>query len=198
MGIWNNLLMAIGVTIPVRFVVDRGTFVRGLDPNRVVRATGQVSPHWGIDIAAPVGTPVHAVMGGNVILSRAVTGYGNAIGISHDDGRTSSFYGHLSAQHVREGQHVSAQEVIGLTGTTAVGPSLRFENGVPVSGPAATGGNVGASVGPHLHMEISPTPIPMLGRAPRRLDPVAWLSQQGVGQFAQRWRPQGTVDMPVA
>lgn len=192
MGILDSVLNFLSGA-PPRFVVDQGTFLRGIVMNRTVRATGEVTPHWGIDIGAPEGTPVHAIMGGTVVLSRPVTGYGNAIGISHDDGQTSSFYGHLSQSMVREGQHVTAQETIGLTGTTAVGPPVRFVNGAPVSGAQATGGNVGARVSPHLHMEISPTPLPMLGRMERRSDPVRWLADRRIAQFARPANIRGDV-----
>jgi len=195
MGIWNNLLMSIGLALPTsRFVIDRGTFVRGLDMNRRTR-DGRLTPHWGIDLGAPEGTPVHAVMAGRVVLSRPVRGYGNVIMVSHADGRTSSLYAHLQQSNVQEGQQVAAQDVIGLTGTTSIGQQVRFVNGVPQSSGEMSGGAVGNSVGPHLHMEIHPTPIPTMGAVARRLDPVAWLRAQGVEQYGQRFRMTG--DMAV-
>lgn len=181
-----------------RFVVDRGTFVRGLDMNRRTR-DGRLTPHWGIDIGAPEGTPVYAVMDGTVILSRPIRGYGNVIMVRHNDGRTSALYAHLSASDVREGQIVRRQARIGRTGTTSIGQQVTFDaNGVPQSSGEMSGGNVGDRVGPHLHMEIHPTQIPQMGPNSRRLDPVAWLRQNGVDQFAARWNPRQTVDMPVA
>ena len=195
MGILDSILGFFAGTGP-RLVVDMGTFVRGIDMNRRTR-DGRLTPHWGIDIGAPDGTPVHAIAAGTVILSRPVRGYGNVVMVRHDDGQTSALYAHLSRSNVQEGQRVAAQDTIAATGTTSVGQQVTFVNGVPQSSGEMSGGNVGASVGPHLHMEIHPAPIPNMAANFRRIDPVAWLQRNNVRQFASRWNPRGRVDMPV-
>ena len=85
--------------------------------------------HGGLDIAAPTGTPVHASQGGTVVrVGQNVSGYGKLIVIEHDFGYRT-YYGHLSAIHVRKGDTVSADQMIGRVGATgrATGPHLHFE-----------------------------------------------------------------------
>jgi murein DD-endopeptidase MepM/ murein hydrolase activator NlpD len=87
--------------------------------------------HKGIDIGVPTGTPIHAAAAGTVILSSGTwdpEGYGNVVIIDHGNG-ISTLYGHQSQLLVTEGQHVSAGQVIGLSGSTghSTGPHLHFE-----------------------------------------------------------------------
>jgi murein DD-endopeptidase MepM/ murein hydrolase activator NlpD len=197
MGMFSAFMNFLSGVRP-RHVVEQGTFVRGIDMNRRT-SDGRLTPHWGIDIGAPEGTPVYAVTDGTVILSRPVRGYGNVVMLRHDDGRTSSLYAHLSQSLVAEGQHVAAQDAIARTGTTSIGQQVTFDaQGVPTSSGEMSGGAVGARVGPHLHMEIHPVPIPNMAPNFRRLDPVAWLQTNGIQQYAARWNPRAPVDMPVA
>jgi murein DD-endopeptidase MepM/ murein hydrolase activator NlpD len=87
--------------------------------------------HAGIDIGAPIGTPVWASKAGQVILAGQQSGYGNAIVISHGNGLTT-LYGHLSRISVSEGQQVRQGQVIGASGNTgeSTGPHLHFETRV--------------------------------------------------------------------
>jgi len=84
--------------------------------------------HPGIDIADPVGTPIHAADGGTVRIAGWTGGYGNYTCIQHT-ATLSTCYGHQSAIHVRVGQSVSKGQVIGLVGSTghSTGPHLHFE-----------------------------------------------------------------------
>jgi len=87
--------------------------------------------HDGIDIPAPIGTPVLAIRDGTVVFaSEDPGGYGNLIRIEHVN-KLQSFYGHLSVIGVKSGQIVHQGEMIGLVGTT------------------------GKSTGPHLHLGMS-------------------------------------------
>ncbi|RSZ63932.1 M23 family metallopeptidase [Corynebacterium hylobatis] len=88
--------------------------------------------HAGIDIAAPIGTPIYAIMSGTVIDSGPASGYGQWIRIQHDDG-SMSIYGHMSSLGVSVGQYVTAGQYI------------------------AGMGSEGFSTGSHLHFEIHPT-----------------------------------------
>ncbi|GBO53847.1 phage peptidoglycan binding endopeptidase [Pseudanabaena sp. lw0831] len=88
--------------------------------------------HAGIDIAAPVGTPILAAASG--VIEYATWndgGYGNMIDIRHADG-TITRYAHMNELYVKEGQTVSQGQTIGAMGST------------------------GFSTGPHLHFEIRP------------------------------------------
>src|SRR5258708_1710502 len=84
--------------------------------------------HSGVDIAAPVRTPVLAADSGVVIFSGTLHGYGNTVIIRHDDGY-ATVYGHNERNLVSEGARVSrGQEIseIGRSGRTT-GANLHFE-----------------------------------------------------------------------
>jgi murein DD-endopeptidase MepM/ murein hydrolase activator NlpD len=90
--------------------------------------------HYGIDILAGTGTPIHAAKDGTVAGISCGTGYGICTIIDHGGG-IATLYAHMSRKLVTEG-HVSAGEVIGLVGCTGfcTGPHLHFEvriNGTP-------------------------------------------------------------------
>jgi murein DD-endopeptidase MepM/ murein hydrolase activator NlpD len=87
------------------------------------------SRHRGLDIAAPIGTPIRAPMAGEVIDSGPASGFGLWVRLRHDDG-TVTTYGHVNRSLVRVGDQVTAGEEI------------------------AEVGNRGRSTGPHLHMEV--------------------------------------------
>lgn len=84
--------------------------------------------HHGIDIGAPVGTPIRPLMGGRVLFSGELPGYGETIKIKHEDG-TEGVYAHLSERMVEAGVAISTNDTIGLSGNTGVstGPHLHFE-----------------------------------------------------------------------
>ena len=75
------------------------------------------SPHTGVDIGAPTGTPVHAMQRGRVVLDEDLFFSGRTVIVDHGLG-LFSFYGHLSESKVRPGRRVEAGEVIGLVGAT--------------------------------------------------------------------------------
>jgi murein DD-endopeptidase MepM/ murein hydrolase activator NlpD len=85
--------------------------------------------HTGIDIAAPMGTPVKASMAGTVVKSGYYrNGYGNLIVIRHEN-NFATYYGHLLKRFVRGGDTVTQGQVIGSIDSTgsATGPHLHFE-----------------------------------------------------------------------
>ena len=85
--------------------------------------------HKGLDIAASTGTPIKAAASGTVTAAGWNNGgYGNLIVISHGNG-VQTYYGHCSSISVKEGQKVSAGDVIGKVGSTgrSTGPHLHFE-----------------------------------------------------------------------
>jgi murein DD-endopeptidase MepM/ murein hydrolase activator NlpD len=88
--------------------------------------------HAGIDIAAPVGTPVIAAASGEVIEAGWNSGgYGNLVKLQHLDGSVT-LYGHNDRILVTLGQKVNKGEQIAEMGST------------------------GYSTGSHLHFEIHP------------------------------------------
>jgi murein DD-endopeptidase MepM/ murein hydrolase activator NlpD len=93
--------------------------------------------HTGIDIAGPENHPVLAADDGQVVeTGSGSSGYGNYVVLGHAGGVTT-LYGHLNQILVRQGDHVSQGDAIGLEGSTgySTGPHVHFEvrvQGVPV------------------------------------------------------------------
>ncbi len=106
--------------------------------------------HWGIDIAAPTGTPIVAPDAGVVLEAGPASGYGNVIYLQHENGDVT-VYGHMSDVMVDAGQIVEGGEVIAEVGST------------------------GFSTGPHLHFEVH-----IGGLDGERIDPVEWLLERGI------------------
>lgn len=84
--------------------------------------------HEGLDIAAPIGTPIHVPLAGTVIDSGAATGFGLWVRVRHADG-TITVYGHVNLSLVRVGQKVTAGQTIAEVGRRghSTGPHLHFE-----------------------------------------------------------------------
>ncbi|GAA4394034.1 hypothetical protein GCM10023147_25400 [Tsukamurella soli] len=85
--------------------------------------------HAGVDIAAPIGTPIVAVEDGTIISAGPASGFGLWVRLQAADG-TITVYGHVNTMTVTVGQKVMAGDQI------------------------ATIGNRGDSTGPHLHFEV--------------------------------------------
>ncbi len=93
--------------------------------------------HAGIDIAAPVGTPIATAASGTVVFAGWNKGYGNMVIIEHPDGRQTR-YGHASKLFVQTGDTVTAGQQIAAVGSTgkSTGPHLHFEmreDGEPIN-----------------------------------------------------------------
>ncbi|MDL2269539.1 M23 family metallopeptidase [Desulfosarcina sp. OttesenSCG-928-A07] len=85
-------------------------------------------PHFGVDIAAPTGTPVKAPAGGIIRLAHNDMFYsGGTLILDHGHG-ISTVYMHLSKLRVTEGQQVSKGDIIGDVGATGrvTGPHLHW------------------------------------------------------------------------
>ena len=95
---------------------------------RISPFTGRDTMHGGIDISAPMYTPVVAPAGGTVVLAQFEAGLGNAIIVSHGYGIRTT-YGHLAKLKVKDGQKVTRGDVIGFVGSTGLstGPHLHYE-----------------------------------------------------------------------
>lgn len=85
--------------------------------------------HPGLDVAAPFGTQIRAVLGGTVRESRfdGRTGWGWTIVVERSDGYTTR-YSHNSVNLVKVGQRVAAGQVIARVGSTgkSTGPHVDF------------------------------------------------------------------------
>jgi murein DD-endopeptidase MepM/ murein hydrolase activator NlpD len=106
--------------------------------------------HWGLDLAAPLGTPIVAAADGVVLRAGPASGFGNAVYIQDADGNVH-IYGHMRYYDVRAGDVVHAGDQI------------------------AKVGNQGQSTGPHLHYEIHRG-----GIEGRPINPENWLAERGV------------------
>lgn len=111
---------------PIKYVRISSPF----DPNRRHPILKYVRPHWGVDLAAPRGTPIHAAGAGKIVFSGKGAGYGNHVILKH--GATySTLYAHMSriANNIVSGKTVQQGQVIGYVGSTglATGPHLHYE-----------------------------------------------------------------------
>jgi murein hydrolase activator len=82
----------------------------------------------GISVAAPAGTPIHAVFDGEVIFADYFKGYGNMVIVDHGGG-FYSLYAHATSVVKKVGSKVSRNEVLASVGDldSAKGPMLYFE-----------------------------------------------------------------------
>lgn len=124
---------------------DVGADDAGDPPEWVWPAEGEVTsefgrrwgrPHEGLDLANAVGTPVLAATDGEVSFARAESGYGLTVKIDHGD-ELETAYSHLSALEVAPGDTVASGDRIGAMGCT------------------------GSCTGPHVHVEVRRSDIPM-------------------------------------
>ena len=97
-----------------------------------------VRPHYGVDYAAPIGTPVHAIGDGRVISATNEGGAGRMVKIQHNSVYATG-YMHLSrfGDGISAGKFVKQGDIIGYVGSTGLstGPHLDFrfyKNGSPV------------------------------------------------------------------
>jgi murein DD-endopeptidase MepM/ murein hydrolase activator NlpD len=90
---------------------------------------GGMLPHYGVDYAAPPGTPVWAVADGTVVARNYSGGFGRQVVLRHMNGY-KTYYGHLSryGSGVRLGTRVKQKQIIGYVGSTGLstGPHLDY------------------------------------------------------------------------
>ena len=86
--------------------------------------------HTGVDLMAPMGSPIRSAAGGTVIYAGWYFAYGNIVDIRHADGLITR-YAHMAAfaPGIAPGAHVAAGGIIGRVGMTgrAHGPHIHFE-----------------------------------------------------------------------
>ena len=115
---WSRLARSIELSWPLREVYITSHFgSRGDDV------------HEGVDLRAPMGTPVYAAHDGVVLYSgTGISGYGKLVVIKSSAG-ISTVYGHNSRLLVRKGQRVTRGQKVALSGSSgrSTGPHLHFE-----------------------------------------------------------------------
>lgn len=124
---WEALSRALAVlplAAPLTDYVVTSGFGKRNDPLNRRRAM-----HEGIDLKAPLRTPVQATGPGKVVFAGRRGGYGRLVEVDHGMGVVTR-YAHLAAIHVRPGQTIKGGQRVGLLG------------------------NSGRSSGPHLHYEV--------------------------------------------
>lgn len=118
----KTLLASVPSVTPVDGWVTSGFGVR-MSP-----FTGESAYHKGIDVAAPIGTPVRAPADGVVVFSGVKEGFGNFVMLAHGYGIVTG-YGHNAQNLVTTGQVIKRGEqlsTVGQTGRTT-GPHLHYE-----------------------------------------------------------------------
>ncbi len=98
-------------------------------------STGVKRHHKGLDIAAPLGTPIHAAADGIVTLAEELAIYGNAVILAHGHGVSTS-YNHLQTIEVEVGQRVEQGERIATMGSTGQSTGSHLHWGMVVGGVA--------------------------------------------------------------
>ena len=116
-----------GITwkVPINYTAFTSPFGYRIHP-----IYGTKKYHYGVDLAAPTGTPIYATRSGTVDTATYGSSGGYYVQINHGDG-FRSIYLHMTHYIVKAGQYVTQGQVIGYCGST------------------------GASTGPHLHFGIS-------------------------------------------
>jgi murein DD-endopeptidase MepM/ murein hydrolase activator NlpD len=117
---WCAFLLTVAIPGPARAAGTWtwpvvGPVIRGFDPPDTPFGSG----HRGIDIAAPVGTPVHAAAAGSVTFAGPVGGR-LFVTVDHGDGLEST-YSFLDQVSVRRGDVVSQGQLIARSGTGHAG-----------------------------------------------------------------------------
>ena len=136
--------------------------------------------HSGFDITADIGTEVHPITSGKVLLAEfdgTTTegfdafndGYGNKVEILNDDGRRV-VYGHLRESYVKPGDIVTKETIIGITGCS------------------------GGSRVPHLHLEIRKENTEETGLA-YTIDPLTVLPNINIEKLTGEFKQQPYADL---
>ena len=120
--------------------------------------------HKGVDLAGPVGTPVHATADAVVGKAEWFSSYGLYVALEHG-GDIQTRYGHMSRLNVYAGQRIRKGDIIGYIGSTgrSTGPHLHYEVRI-----------AGVAVNPIPYMQADqfrqqpsadPLPVPAFGQA---------------------------------
>ena len=96
--------------------------------NRTDPLRGGDAFHTGVDISAPVGTPVRVAADGVVTMAEWFSNYGRTVIVDHGNG-LQTYYAHLAGFNVIEGQEVRKGQIIAYSGASGrvTSPHLHYE-----------------------------------------------------------------------
>lgn len=129
---------------------------------RISPISGQLLQHEGVDMSAPLGTPVHAVADGTVVEVSSDYRSGTYVRIQHTAADGSTYFSAYAHEYmddilVKQGDTVTAGEQIGAVGSN------------------------GWSTGPHLHFEIRDA-------SNTAVEPTGWMEEHGATYIGQECR----------
>jgi murein DD-endopeptidase MepM/ murein hydrolase activator NlpD len=160
-----------------RLTQDFGPTSETLEPSATVNGVTYAHYHNGIDLAARLGTAVHAAADGTVTFAGKEKDGAVIVKIRHDDGYVT-LYGHLDPSlDVKVGDRVTAGETIGQVGMTGVttGPHLHF--GLYTSG--------GTAIDPEPSLKAGYLPDPATLMGPSAADPTVLVQESGSAALAR-------------
>lgn len=112
--------------VPVKYVYISSPF----SPRRYHPILHRYRAHEGVDLAANIGTPIHATSNGKIIFAGKETGYGNVVILKYNT-QYSTRYAHMKgfAKGIKVGKFVKEGQVIGYVGMTGLttGPHVHYE-----------------------------------------------------------------------
>jgi len=117
-----------GWKVPIDYVANTSPF-----GDRDAPTEGASSDHKGVDLAAPLNTPIYAARSGTVVVASYNNSSGYYVQIQHDNGY-KSVYMHMTYFVVSAGQHVSQGQVIGYCGSTGVSTGSHLHFGISQNG----------------------------------------------------------------
>ncbi|WP_414698957.1 M23 family metallopeptidase [Oligoflexus sp.] len=120
---FSSEILGDGLCLPLKLAPVGGTISSDYGQPRKGGDT-----HRGIDIFAPIGTPIRAIERGVVVRSSFSQDYGNIVVLDHGK-QWTTWHAHLSRPGVRDGEIVRKGQIIGFLGDTgnASGPHLHLE-----------------------------------------------------------------------
>jgi murein DD-endopeptidase MepM/ murein hydrolase activator NlpD len=115
---------------PLRTALVNGTRISSGFGMRMHPIFRYIAMHWGIDIAAPCGSPIYTTADGVVEVAGLMGDYGNYLRIRHGSAYATA-YAHASrfATGIYLGAHVTRGQIIGYSGSSGLstGPHLHYE-----------------------------------------------------------------------
>ena len=122
----------------LNYPVEKATISSPFGERKNPMDTAKTEMHGGIDFAAPLNSPVQAVLPGKVAsIEKSPDGFGNRVIVEHPNG-TTSYYAHLNDVNVKQGDDLTQGQALGTVGSTgkSTGPHVEFgildKNGKPV------------------------------------------------------------------
>ena len=128
------LVLIVLLSVPIlaqadnKLPVENGVVTSGIGWRLDPFGSGKLAFHRGIDVAVPIGTPVHATRKGRVVFAGERRGYGATVVVEHING-DRTLYGHNSIVRVSAGDLVETGTVLAFSGNSgrSTGPHVHFE-----------------------------------------------------------------------